>query len=363
MASVVLGTACARPDAPGVAIAKLQSEIVFGVKEKAALPQPADVPGVTNAPVQPQLARANVIIEREAALELPPEDLFVRAAPEQPTKPRPALRAASTCPEAALNAFPEEPAPLNVPKDRLPLEGLYRWKKSGTSPAVKGLENLGPQAVSGFEQRIIRKVEVIQTDQQIEVAGNIAQREGKTYEYEFVLPNLATGGLAAFTYQVKTNGRSAFADDPVEEGGGFRTTGEPERGVVLKRIEPLDGSKGGTFEPSTGLLLLPLGIRPGERFSSAAVDSTTGQTMQIEGRVIKPVRVDACGEILEGWQVESVLRTDNANPIKYTYVIAPQLGGTFISQTFEQGEGAQKSALTFSIGQKLPGAVVPETAG
>lgn len=361
VASTVFGSACARADGPGVSMAKLQSEIVFGVKEKAELPQLADTPNVTDAPVQAQFAKANVTI---SALEMPPaEDLSVSPQPLFVAKPRPSLRAVSTCPDAALNAFPEEPAPLNVPADRLPVEGSYRWKKSGTSRPIAGLENLGPQLVSGFEERVIRNLKVLQVDKEVVVAGNTVQEAGTTYEYQMVLPDLATGRLVGITYQVKTNGATAGEDFPIEEFGGEARTGDPERGVVLKKIEPLDGSKTGVFEPVNGLQLLPLRVRPGETFTSAAVDPTTGQTMQIEGTVKLPVRVDACGEILEGWQIESVLKTNNANPIKYTYVIAPQLGATFISQAFEVGEGATKSSLTFSIGQKLPGVATPPPEG
>lgn len=340
--------ACVQPDAPGVAISKLQSEIVFGVKEE--LPKEVPAPSVTDEPVRPELASADI------ELELPPQESLSVGSPTpgRPERPRPALRAASSCPEAALNAFPEEAAPLNVPMDRLPKEGLYRWKKSGTSPPIVGLENLGPQTVTGFEQRIIRNVEVFQVDQQVAVADNVVQREGKTYQYEMLLPDLSTGGLVVTTYEVKTNGRSAFADDPVEEGGGFRTAGEPERGLVLKKIAPPEGNKGETFEPTTGLLLLPLGIRPGETFRSAAVDPRTGQTLQIDAKVMQPERVDACGEILEGWRVEGVLSSNRAEPVKYSYVIGPQFGATFLSQTYERGEGAAKTSLTFSIGQKDP---------
>lgn len=359
VASAVLGSACARADAPGVAVAKLQSEIVFGVKEKAELPQPAAAPNVTDAPVQPQFAAADVTI---ADLLLPPEeDLFVRPEPVQ--APRPSLRVASTCPDAALNAFPEEPTPLNVPLDRLPLEGSYRWKKSGTSPPVAGLEGLGPQPVSGFEERQIRNVKVLERNEESVVAGNVVQEEGMTFEYQMVVPDLATGKLVGITYQVKTNGTTEGVDFPTEEVEGDVRAGDPERGVVLKRIEPLDGSKSGVFEPANGLQLLPLRVRPGEKFTSAAVDPSTGQTMQIEGTVKMPARVDACGEILEGWQIDSVLKTNNANPVKYSYVIAPQFGATFISQTFERGEGDQKSTLTFSIGQKLPSAAAPPQEG
>lgn len=353
-AAVLATTACVQPDAPGVAVAKLQSEIVFGVKE--AVPEEVPAPNITDEPVQPALAVAD--------LELPPPaTLFVGPPPTAAPKPRPALRAATTCPAAALNAFPEEAAPLNVPKDRLPKEGLYRWKKSGTSPALEGLEQFGPQTVTGFEQRIIRAVEVLEENEEVTVGGNVVRPEGKTFEYEMVLPDLSTGGLVAVTYQVKTNGRSAFADDPIEEGGGFKTAGEPERGVVLKRITPLDGSKGDSFEPATGLLLLPLGIRPGETFRSAAVDPRTGQTLEIDAKVMEPDRIDACGEIIEGWKVEGILRSNAAEPVKYTYIIAPHLGAVFLQQQYEQGEGDQKTTLTFTLGQKDPGEVAPQQEG
>lgn len=356
---VAVSGACVQQGSPGVSIDRLQSDIVFqaaAAVEEA--PAPEAVPNVSSAPVQrPALASADV------ELEFPPEPPRSAAITTKPNVPTVSFRAPSTCPDAALNEFPEEPTPLNVPltpEPRLPRAGLYRWKKSGTIES-----GVGPLGVSGFERRVIQNVKLLQRDQQIEAGGNVVQREGITFRFEMLQPDLRTGAPTLTTYVVKTNGESREQDLPVEElGSGAVTTGEPERGVVLDKIESLDSSSRTSFDPQTGLLLLPLRVRPGEKWRSVAVDPRTGQTLTIDGIVKDPQRIDACGEIVEGWRVESVLESSTAPaPIKYNYVIAPHFGAVLIAEEIERATEEGTAKLSFTLGQKDPSPVEPQEEG
>ena len=351
---VALSGACVQQDSPGVSIDRLQSDIVFQAAAEAEEPAPEAVPNVSSAPVQPAFASSDV------ELEFPPEPPRSAAITTRPSPPTVSFRAPSTCPEAALNEFPEEPTPLNVPHEpepRLPKEGLYRWKKSGEIQS-----GVGPLAVTGFERRVIQGVELLEEDEQVEAGGNVVQRAGITFRFQMLQPDLRTGSPTRTTYVVKTNGESREQDLPVEElGSGAVTTGEPERGVVLEKIESLDSSTRNTFEPQTGLLLLPLRVRPGEKFQSVAVDPRTGQTLSLDGIVKDPQRIDACGEIIEGWRVETVIQSSTSDaPIIYNYVIAPHFGAVLIAEEIERTteEGAAK--LLFTLGQKDPSPVEPQ---
>lgn len=351
---VAISGACVEQGAPGVSIDRLQSDIVFQASAEESV-APEAVPNVSSSPVQPEFASADV--ELEFPPEPPPSASINRTRPNVPTV---SFRAPSTCPEAALNEFPDEPTPLNVPltpEPRLPREGLYRWKKAGTIETA-----VGPLGVSGFERRLIQNVKLLQQDEQVEVGGNIAQREGVTFSFELLQPDLRTGAPTITTYVVKTNGQSREQDPPVEElGGGSITAGEPERGVVLDKIESLDASARNSFEPQTGLLLLPLRVRPGESWRSVAVDPRTGQTMTLDGLVKDPQRVDACGEIVEGWRVEATLESSTSPaPIKYNYVIAPHFGAILIAEEIERVTDEGTATLSFTIGQKDPSPVEPQ---
>lgn len=353
---VALSGACVQQDAPGVAIDKLQSDIVFqAAAAEEVPPAPEGVANVSEAPVQPSFAQADV--EFEFPPEPPPSAAITTPRANIPTI---AVRAPSTCPEAAINEFPDEPTPLNVPLTptvRLPKAGSYRWKKGGevNSP-------VGVLAVSGFERRVIQNVKLLQQDQRIEAGGNVVQREGAQFTYEILQPDLRTGFPTLTTYFVKTNGRVQEQDPPVEElGSGAITAGEPERGVVIDKIESLATKE--VFNPQSGLLLLPLRVRAGEKFQSVAVDATSGQTLSLDAEVRQQERIDACGEILEGWRVNAILTSSESDaPITYNYIVAPQFGAVLLYEEIERQEpdGQGTAKLRFTLGQKEPSEVVAE---
>jgi hypothetical protein len=358
---VALSGACVKQDAPGVAIEKLQSDIVFQAAADVEAPAAVPVPNVSDAPVQPSFASSDV------ELEFPPEPPRSAAiTTPRASVPTVTLRAPTTCAEAAINEFPDEVTPLNVPTEpevRLPKEGLYRWKKSGEAPSAAGV-----LPITGFERRVIQGVQLLQEDEQVEVGGNVLQRQGATFKYEVLQPDLRTGAPTLTTYVVKTNGQVREQDPPVQEigGGGAITAGEPERGVVIDRIEAIGSSadRDDSFNPQTGLLLLPLRVRAGERFQSVAIDPSTGQTLRLTGEVRQQERIDACGEILEGWRVNSVIESSTSDgPIVYNYIIAPQFGAVLIEEQVERSTPDGVAKLRFTLGQRDPSPVTPQEEG
>lgn len=357
---VALSGACVKQDSPGVAIDRLQSDIVFqAAAEVQPPPAAAPVPNVSETPIQPSFASSDV--ELEFPPEPPPSAAITTPRQSVPTV---SFRAATTCPEAAINEFPDEVTPLNVPTQpdvRLPKAGLYRWKKGGEVQTAVGV-----LPISGFERRIIQNVRLESRQQQVEVGGNVVQREGATFSYEMLQPDLRTGNPTITTYVVKTNGQVREQDPPAEEinGGGSITAGEPERGVVIDRITTIGGDRSESFNPQTGLLLLPLRVRVGERYESVAVDATSGQTLRLTGVVKQQERVDACGEIVEGWRVEAVVESSASDePFLYNYVIAPQFGGVLISEEIERKSAEGVAKLRFSVGQREPSPVEPQEEG
>ena len=107
--------------------------------------------------------------------------------------------------------------------------------------------------------------------------------------------------------------------------------------------------------PTTGLLLGPLPIRTGEMFTSVAVDPVTNQSFRYEAQLVKRDRVDACGEILDGWRVEGTLTVSGRtqSTVKLTTIVAPQLG---MIPVYEKVEGPGVN-LEYTLGQKVPSAV------
>lgn len=339
-ALLVIGllAACSGGDSNGVGVRNLQSDVVFG----AAVPANLSPDGVTDA-------------EATAFDELP-EQFFEPV--RRPTRPTYAQRqAAPVCPPALLEEFPDKVAPLWGPDEKKepPREGLYRWQRAGT---LKSADTAGSTiAVRGFERRLIRNVEVISDEETIEGGNEI------TFTYEVVQPEVSGTNIVITTYQVKSIGtpptRSAF--NPTR-GQDEVTAGEPERGMVIKRIEVIDdeGNQVSTFEPATGLLLFPYRVRPGEVWTSVAVDPKTGQRLQLDGKVLDRGRVDACGDIVEGWQITSTITSTSDGGVTtrtYDYLIAPQYGSILLNEhiTHSDPTGASdEQDITFTTGQQDP---------
>src|SRR5207248_4804058 len=149
---------CVKQDAPGVGVQKLAADIVFGVKPAVDTPPPNLEPGQAGpgdaTTYVPEPGTGSAFDAGPAAggdFSGPnaPRARLPRVTPLNPPR--------STCPPAALTAFPAKEAGQAV--EGLPAEGQYRWKRTGTQtvanlPGVK-------LPVSGFEQRLVRHVKQV----------------------------------------------------------------------------------------------------------------------------------------------------------------------------------------------------------
>lgn len=339
--TTVLAGACVRPNDPGVAIDPLNADIVFGVKD------------IAKEEVTPGAVTPNPdAVQAEPVADLLPEQIFT-STPKREI-PRPQLRnntpVAEVCPAAALNAFPAESAPLNIPEGIRPKEGTYRWKRNGTvtMPTFGGQTSTVTR--EGLEERLVRNVE------EITVPGQDEARQ--IFSYEVVSPELGGDNVVITTYKVDSDATAVQAFNPVNDEDPPRS-GEPERGVVIKSVQYQDKNGNRTeraFMPTTGLLILPLDVQTGENYSSVAVDPSTQQTWRFDGEVEKRDRVDACGEIIEGWKVTGTLTVSGANggERKQTWIVAPHMGGLVIGDFFEGAYGSATVKLDSNIGQREP---------
>ena len=358
--SLALG-ACVQQDRPGVSVTALNADIVFGVKESvAAAPANAPLPDTSATPFEDPTGptRASIGDDDE---DLPSQD-FGPPTTVKRSFPRPSFEATtqtvSDCPPAALTAFPEETAPLNVPVGRYPAEGEYRWKRTGTYETPNALDPSKPvvQNADGFEKRILQKLTKEGADP---TAANRMR-----YSYEVVQPEVTTGLVVTTRYRVDTLAQSAEFQNTL--GPERLSAGEPERGLVIKQVSRTDknGDRiagAAPFSPTTGLLLGPLPVRTGETFTSIAVDPVTSQSMRYEAQLVRRDRVDACGEIIEGWRVEGTVSMSGDADVqyKYTTIVAPHLGMIPLYEKIE----APGVNLEYTIGQRIPSAPTPPGEG
>jgi len=371
--AAVLLAGCVKQDAPGVGIQKLAADIVFGIKPAPETPPPNLSPGeVGPGDATTYVPDSSIGFDQGTAFgggnfsgpTGRPGPRLPRVTPLAPPK--------STCPPAALAAFPAKEAGQTV--DGVPAEGQYRWKRSGTQ-TVASLPNV-KLPVSGFEQRLVR---------------NVVKVSDTEYTFETVQPELDSKVTTISTFKVKVGAVSKNVSPPVEPPDlthptspvplpvtppGSQPTlpkpplpsnvsaGDPERGISLVKLQRVDAT--GTVSEMTfspGVLYLPLEVVPGEEFNAVGIDPRTGSVLQHQAKVIKRDRVDACGEVVDGWVVESTQTFtgpgQTAPPRTYRYIVAPQLGGFIISEEIHTSTPQSTTDVVLSLGQLKPAPLPP----
>jgi len=329
VALAVVAAACVHPDAPKVAINKLEANLVFGVKPDAPVVQPT------------AQATAQNVVDNSALLSEPAAikfDIPQSTAPFFASLP---TQVVSDCPDAPLSAAADVPADVNI--NGTPPVGLYRWKRDGKLTSKTGVVTTAQRT---FEKRIVRNYQKVSDTQ---------------FTYETVAPVPGSSLIAVSSYKVNTAAVSKNANPGYDQIATVPSVGDPERGVVLAKVDYQNsqGQSQGTFVPTKGLLLLPLPVNTGEDYKSVAVDPK-GQTIVLEATVVRRGRIDACGKLVDGWLVhgtETITGAPGSVPPKYdyTFIIAPQYGGVLINEHViaDTADGG-KVDLDFTQGQLGP---------
>lgn len=329
--AIVITAGCASEDPPGVDALVVQTDLAFGLAEAD---EPATPPPNVLAPLTP-------VASDEVAFTPP-------SLP--PSEPVP------ECRTAGLTDFPEEPAARNVDTDR-PATGEFRWVRAGEVRDARA-GNV-PINVDGFELRSV--LEVVERAPDVDATTG---EERPSFEYVTEQDDLTTGSTVVRTWRVRTGAVTASPADlivqPTVPDGSSPTAraGEPDRGLSLVRQVTIaaDGTET-VFAPASPLLVLPLPVRPGETFSSTAVDPSTFQTMSFTNVTVGvPERVDACGEVIEGWPVSGQLQFvgpgGDATTFAYHVVVATHLGGIVTAESITQGvEGGPGVNVSWRIGE------------
>jgi hypothetical protein len=371
--AALLLSGCVERDKPGVAIQKLAADIVFGVKPADETPPPNLSPGQAG-PGDATTYVPDGSSASDQGSAFGGGNFSGPAGGSRPRLPRvtPLAPPKSTCPPAALTAFPAKEAGQTV--EGVPTEGQYRWKRSGHQTAAT-LPNI-KIPVSGFEQRLVR---------------NVVKVSETEYTFETVQPELGGNVTTISTFKVKIGAVSKSVQPPIEPPDLTRPTspvplpitppgnqptlpkpplpsnvsvGDPERGISLVKLQRVDAAGNSSelaFSP--GVLYLPLDIVPGEEFNAVGIDPRTGSVLQHQAKVIKRDRVDACGEVVDGWVVESTQTFTGpgqaAPPRTYRYVVAPQLGGIIISEEIHTAGPQGTTDVVLSLAQLKPAALPP----
>jgi hypothetical protein len=328
--------ACVKQKPPGVAIKSLKSSIVFGLAPPAAPPSAA-----------------------------PPIDATDLGFPDLASPPKlPALPPAApalACRLAGITDAPAKVATTDVQGQ--PQVGQYRWKVGG-SVTLGGTKIDLPPGV--FFNRNVINVTAAQTST-TPVGGDPVTNPvtTRTFSYtmrtELSLPGAPSQGKVDTTYQVKDHPLALNVGTSAANIGKSITVGDPERGITLQQIEYRDDKNQvvGTFAPNPGVLMLPLNVNPGEQYESVGVDPNSGTVLVHDGTVVKRQFVDACGDLVDGWLVQSretFIGGAGAYVAQYDYIFATQLGGMLIYEKIGPPDLANTPLPTPPV---IPGAPTP----
>jgi len=321
---VLVATGCVKAKPPGIRIADLESSIVFGLK-------PIGVVAPPGAPPQAPLPVAEPGAPAAAdAPDLPaPPRLPAPKAPGLPTPSKP------FCRTATINDFPTN-ATLGAPNP--PNAGLYQFKK--TPPELFGADryNVGPL---DLQRRLVFNV-------------SKAQKSSNPYNGQPVGSQPVT--TTTYTYDVATFldatgknfivDRIKVTDNPITQSAGAvnfgptEYTGQPDRGVTLQNRQLVQNGSTASFAPSSPLLLLPLPAVSGQTWQSVSYDPTSGATYTLYGKILNRQRVDACGDVVEGWAVEAQTvfkdpRSSSAQNANFKYYVDTANGGFIVYEKVE----------------------------
>ena len=322
----LVSTACVSQGDPKVAVTKVEANLVFGVKEPEPPAKPAntDVEGPLSDEAFEEQELGDITFD-------PDPPLGGLTPPPQPL---------GECPTAPPTAVAQAAADVNITGK--PGVGLYRWQRDGTQKPAGSGPNVPGTKIDTFERRIVR---------------NFKQESPTVHTYETVQPDISGKNVVITTFRVRTdalNRDSTGAGLPV---AGPRL-GEPDRGVAITRIETLDaqGNTVSEFNPSTPVLILPLPVSTNEEYQSVGVDPRNGQTLVHRAHVLARERVDACGEVVDGWAVEAEQTSSepDAPVVTYRYLVAPQYGGVIISEKLNYSAGGLDNEFLFRLGQVEP---------
>jgi hypothetical protein len=300
-AAGLLASACVHQGAAKVGVAKLEASLVFGVQDK----KPSAPPSLPTGPVPDVAATAGFDV---FSFDNPTTDFD-----NTKTTIKPA------CPLASVTAAPEKAVEAYI--TGTPPEGLVKWRRGGTVTTGSGAK----ASFTGFEGRVVR---------------NYTKIDDNNFEFQTVQPRLDKPAVEISTFHVKTNGQTV--ENVGTNGVPTVRTQAPDAGVVLTRIDRYNeqGQVESSFAPGQGLLLLPLPVTTGEQYQSVAVDGKSGHTMQIDATVTRRQRVDACGDLVDGWEVQTQLTDSSLGQLTYNYIVATQYGGVLISEVYQAAQSA-----------------------
>jgi hypothetical protein len=280
----MLLSACAPRSDMEVGLNEVHTNVVFGAAK-------ADEP--TTVPQQPPTSI------RESRTPAPS---FI--APPPVVAPPPSARQRDPEPVACQSAgLYDVPPPSGTEIVGQPVAGVYPFSQKGS------FERPGqrPTSLPAVTERTIR---------------DVTRTSDGGYRYQQVVEQMSAKTTTTYSY-VKAAARPGIVS---------KTGNASVDGIYITNVttELPDGGLE-IFEPtSPGLRLFPTPAELVVLWDSVAVDAAHGATMRLTGAISDRFRVDACGDLVEGWRSQVVIDVttrESSYKVNADYIVLPDLGG------------------------------------
>jgi hypothetical protein len=267
------------------------------------------------------------------AFNLNPEPTFpapLEPAPVfRPLKPAP-IPSPTLCPDADPLANPAQVAPV-LPASA-PAEKSYVFRYTASETQGSTTQHLPP---FGFRR-------VTKTTKPDPVNGS----------YQFTVEQNYDNQVTSMVFDV----------EPIGTGGESLPGVRPAAGIYLTQMTD---DAGDVFQPqSPGVLIMPLPVAQGATFQGAGTSPSTAQTMEVDPSSVVngKARVNACGTVLDSWEVHIVGKMVDAasngcpagtttcgqqKDFDLTFDNATQFGGLIISDHLKETGTDPSTGQTF----------------
>ena len=213
------------------------------------------------------------------------------------------------CPTASPGSAASDAAPAEIAAP--PTAGVYSYRQTGY------------YLIAGLKYPALPRV--VRTLSNVKDVS--AAHDGSDVLYQVVVDEVAE--KTTTTYEVKQPAQPALGGiNPNLSGGG----------IYLFAVDTVyypntPSATTDSFHPTTPVEIAPLPMLVGAQFAGAGADGQYQEEMDVKGTVVGHHQVDACGTLVDTWQVSitgHVVTATSSRNLAATYDIATQMGGLSI---------------------------------
>lgn len=339
---------CGLGAGPGLGIEQLQSNVAFG--SPTAPGKTASMPGLpgqtiaSGAPAQSPTASN-------------PFPAFQFTAPPSFNFSPPPLIATAQCPAAPPSAEAARAVTPTVPSK--PATGWYKWQLLTYRRVGTGSSALAAVHYTTYHLENVSATSTVPNPQD-------SSQPTTVWTFQMVEPD-GSGNVWTYTFQVKQN--SPGARVAAGNFGKSQSVTEPDAGLAISS-EIERNAKGAvvfSFSPQPAVLLLPLAVTGGQSFQGSGTDPSNGESLIVQGQVQGTKRVDACGQLVDGWNVSGTETSTNpatggSATTDVDYAVATQYGAIVILLSSTPTTGTNPDTATEEMGQLNPSKSPPQGA-